>query len=114
LPSGTIVLLAIFEDIKPLALEILETWRVGKAQQMAGGKYRLAVSKGVNSGRSQLSCFEAGLLKEFALPLSIFASKDVRAFTIVNGIHEQASSRQKASGQDTNGKKANPRQEDSP
>src|SRR4029077_9784963 len=69
----------------------------------------------VNSGRSQLSCSaSAGLLKEFALPLSIFASKDVRAFTIVNGIHEQASSRQKASGQDTNGKKANPRQEDSP
>ena len=48
------------------------------------------------------------MLKEFALPLSIFASKDVRAFTIVNGIHEQASSRQKASGQDTNGKKAIP------
>ena len=37
-----------------------------------------------NSGRSQLSCSaSAGLLKEFALPLSIFASKDVRAFTIL-------------------------------
>jgi len=36
-----------------------------------------------NSGRSQLSCSaSAGLLKEFALPPSIFASKDVRPFTI--------------------------------
>src|SRR5208283_197683 len=36
------------------------------------------------------------------------------SFHYINGIHEQASSRQKASGQDTNGKKANPPQEDSP
>src|SRR5271157_860546 len=34
------------------------------------------------------------------------------SFHYINGIHEQASSRQKASGQDTNGKKANPPQED--
>src|SRR5260370_39080733 len=37
-----------------------------------------------NSGRIQLSwSASAGLLKEFALPLSIFASKDVRPFTIL-------------------------------
>src|SRR5271157_2800950 len=36
------------------------------------------------------------------------------SFYYINGIHEQAPPRQKASGQDTNGKKANPRQEDSP
>jgi hypothetical protein len=36
------------------------------------------------------------------------------SFHYINEIHEQASSCQKALGQDTNGKKANPRQEDSP
>jgi len=36
----------------------------------------------LTAGVSQLSCSaSAGLLKEFALPLSIFASKDVRPFT---------------------------------
>jgi len=47
LPSGTIVLLTVFKNIKPLTFEILETWRVGEAQQVAGGKYRLAISKGI-------------------------------------------------------------------
>ena len=69
----------------------------------------------LTAGRSQLSCSaSAGLLKEFALPLSIFVSKDVRAFTILTEFMNKRPPRQKASGQDTNGKKANPRQEDSP
>src|SRR5271165_3071996 len=36
------------------------------------------------------------------------------SFHYIHGIHEQAPPRQKASGQDTNGKKANSCQEDSP
>src|SRR5260370_18325998 len=53
-----------------------------------------------------------GLLKEFALPPSIFASKDVRPFTIFTEFMNKPP-RQKASGQDTNGKKANSGKEDS-
>jgi len=42
---------------------------------------------------------------------SMFGSKDVRPFTILTEFMNKPP-RQKASGQDTNGKKANPRQED--
>jgi hypothetical protein len=41
------LLLTVFKNIKPLTFEILETWRVGEAQQVAGGKYRLTISKGI-------------------------------------------------------------------
>ena len=47
MPSRTIVLLTVFKNIKPLTFEILETWRVGEAQQVAAGKYRLTISKGI-------------------------------------------------------------------
>jgi len=62
----------------------LKHWQLASSQGRFKCPSKSVTIFHVNSGRSQLSCSaSAGLLKEFALPLSIFASKDVRAFTIL-------------------------------
>src|ERR1700751_814401 len=96
----------------------LKHWQLASSQGRFKCPSKSVTIFHVNSGRSQLSCSaSAGLLKEFALVRLTalhFRLERRPCFHYINGIHEQASSRQKASGQDTNGKKANPRQEDSP
>ena len=62
----------------------LKHWQLASSQGRFKCPSKSVTIFHVNSGRSQLSCSaSAGLLKEFALPLSIFVSKDVRAFTIL-------------------------------
>jgi hypothetical protein len=62
----------------------LKHWQLASSQGRFKCPSKSVTIFHVNSGRSQLSCSaSAGLLKDFALPLSIFASKDVRAFTIL-------------------------------
>jgi hypothetical protein len=62
----------------------LKHWQLASSQGRFKCQSKSVTIFRANSGRSQLSCSaSAGLLKEFALPLSIFASKDVRPFTIL-------------------------------
>ncbi len=78
LPSGTIVLLTVFKNIKPLTFEILETWRVGEAQQVAGGKYRLTISKGIGGMDVTLDDIVVHQAVDNVGALSIGRAKDQR------------------------------------
>jgi hypothetical protein len=87
-PSGTIVLLTVFKNIKPLTFEILETWRVGEAQQVAGGKYgvrfvrapqyRLTISKGIGGMDVTLDDIVVHQAVDNVGALSIGRAKDQR------------------------------------
>ena len=78
LPSGAIVLLTVFKNIKPLTFEILETWRVGEAQQVAGGKYRLTISKGIGGMDVTLDDIVVHQAVDNVGALSIGRAKDQR------------------------------------